>query len=287
VPVAVVAGAASALVLSSVLPDLSPLGPPLGYANANAALYVLVAVAAAMVAVVFSSGPAVAVAVPLGVAFAMAAVVSGSTTGVVVLGLGLVLLGARAVGSWRGLLLCCTVAVQLAVGFTALSGVAALDGPDLGIGIRVVDERRVLLWRDAAVISRRHPVTGAGPGRFQVESPTARSDSDARWAHSGFLQMAAEEGAVGFALLLAAFGWGFARVWVRERDAGGDAFAALGALALAALALHASVDYVLHFAAVPLVGAALVGAATAAPAVPRDQRARPGAGIRCSLLRAR
>ena len=40
---------------------------------------------------------------------------------------------------------------------------------------------------------------------------------------------------------------------------------ALGAAALAALVIHACVDYVLHFPAVPLAAAALVGTAQAVP----------------------
>lgn len=262
VPVAVVAGTCATLVLQSVLPSLAPLSPPLGYANANAALYVLTAVAAAMVAAAFPAGPATAVAVPLGAAFALAAVASASVTAVLILGLAVLAIVARALGSGPGLVTACYLAVQLAVAVTALLGVALLEGRQaalVGSAERLVDERRVLLWRDAAAIAREHPVAGVGAGGFADASPTAQEDADARWAHSGFFQQAAEAGAVGLALLLAAFGWGFARL----RAGPGDAFSVLGAVALAALGLHASVDYVLHFAAVPLVTAALVGAASA------------------------
>ena len=284
VPVAVVAGVASALVLGSVVPNVSPLALPLGYANANAALYVLVAVAAVMAAAAFPPGPATAVAVPLAAAFALAALVSGSVTGAVVLILAMVLLIARALGSWTSLVLSCIIAVQLVVGVTALLGVSRIEGTDPALAERLLDDRRVLLWRDAAVLARRHPLSGTGPGGFQRASPVARSDADARWAHSGFLQQAAEQGAVGLALLLAAFGWGFARIWSAGTETGEDTFVVLGAVALAAVGLHAGVDYVLHFAAVPLVGAALVGAATAGAAVPSAlPRAAsvPAEGSRC------
>lgn len=284
VPVAVVAGVASSLVLGSVVPNVSPLALPLGYANANAALYVLVAVAAVMAAAAFPPGPATAVAVPVAAAFALAALVSGSVTAAVVLILGLVLIVARALGSWRSLVLGCIIAVQLVVGVTALLGVSRVEDTDPAFAERLLDDRRVILWRDAAVIARRHPLSGAGPGRFQQESPTARIDADARWAHSGFLQQAAEQGAVGLALLLGAFGWGFARIWSAGLDTGEDTFVVLGAVALAAVGLHAGVDYVLHFAAVPLVGAALVGAATAGAAAPSalpQAASVPAPGIRC------
>lgn len=267
VPVTVAAGAASVLVIGSVLPSLAPLGPPLGYTNSNAALYVLVAVAALMAAAAFPAGPATAVAVPCALAFALATVASGSVTGIIVLGLTAAALAACALGSPRTPVLLSGTILLLVVAVTALIGVARVEGSRAPLVDRAIDERRALLWRDAAVIARAHPLSGAGPGRFSEESPTARNDADARWAHSGFLQQAAEQGAVGLALLFALFGWGFVGLWRAGID---DPFTALGALALAALGFHASVDYVLHFPAVPLVAAALVGAAM----TPRPDRAQ-------------
>ncbi|MGH9178424.1 MAG: O-antigen ligase family protein [Acidimicrobiales bacterium] len=261
VPVTVVAGVASALVLGSVVPSLAPLSPPLGYANANAALYVLAAVAAVMAAAAFPPGPATAIALPVGVAFALAAVVSGSITGVVVLCLAVLVLAARAAGWVREPVIVCAVVLQAVVAVTAFVGVAQAvsDQPTtVGWAGRLVDDRRVVLWKDAAVIARHHPLDGAGPGSFREVSPTARADPDARWAHSGFLQQAAEEGAVGLLLMLAVFWWGFARLWWATLDT----FTLFAAVAMAALGLHASVDYVLHFPAVPLTAAALVGAAS-------------------------
>lgn len=261
VPVIVVAGVASVLVLGSVLPSLEPLSPPLGYANANAALYVLATVATVMAAAAFPPGPATAIAVPVGVAFALAAVVSGSVTGAVVLCLAVLVLAARAAGSVREPVILCAVVVQAVVAVTAFVGVARAVGDQpttVGWAGRLVDERRVVLWGDSAAVARHHPFDGAGPGRFREESPTARADPDARWAHSGFLQQAAEEGAVGFLLMLAVFWWCFARLWWATLDT----FTLFAAVAMTALGLHASVDYVLHFPAVPLTAAALVGAAS-------------------------
>ena len=56
-------------------------------------------------------------------------------------------------------------------------------------------------------------------------------------------------------LLAALFGWGFARLWAIRAP---DVVTALSAASLAALAIHASVDYVMHFPAIPLMTAALV-----------------------------
>ena len=53
------------------------------------------------------------------------------------------------------------------------------------------------------------------------------------------------------------FVWGFGRLWsVRAVDA----FTALSAASLAALGIHGTIDYVMHFPAVPIMAAALVGA---------------------------
>ena len=268
VPVAVLSLVASLLVLGSVIPDIAALGPPLGYANANAALYVQMAVAAAMAAAAFPAGPATAVAAPVAAAFVLAAVLSGSVTAVVVIGLVVVLSAAIALGRPALVVVGGALAVVALVTATAFVAVARVTGDHAGLVSRaaeLVDERRVLLWADAAVIAHRHPFDGAGPGRFQELSPTARSDDDARWAHSEFLQQAAEGGAVAMALLLAAFGWAFARIWAADAS---DPFTAFGAVAVASLGLHAGVDYVLHFLLLALVGAALVGAATARPRAP-------------------
>jgi hypothetical protein len=56
--------------------------------------------------------------------------------------------------------------------------------------------------------------------------------------------------------------WGYSRLLLVPRS---DLITLLGSVSLAALAIGASVDYVLHFALVPIVAAALVGAAQADP----------------------
>lgn len=264
VSIAVAGGTLSAVVIRSVLPGPGPVSGPLGYTNAGAALYVLAALAALLGAAAQRQGPASAVAGPVAAAFVLAAAASLSVAAAVALGLGGLLLLARLVLPTRLLATMAAAVVVAAVGATAAVGVARSHGTRSPAAEALVSERRALLWRDAAVIARAHPVLGAGPGRFQVESPTARADRDARWAHSGFLQQGAEQGAVGLALLLGAFAWGFARLAAGPDDG----VAVLGVAALAGLGLLASVDYVLHFPAVPLAAAAIVGAAAA----PRPER---------------
>jgi O-antigen ligase len=120
-------------------------------------------------------------------------------------------------------------------------------------------ERRLELWHDALVIVGEHPVTGAGLDRFEELSPTARSDRDARWAHHEFLQLGAETGVPGLALMVALFAWGFVRLAAGAPSTG----RAIAAGGLAAAGMAASVDYVFHFAAVPIAAAVLLGAGVA------------------------
>jgi len=266
VPLGALAVGGALAVAGLVLPGRGALG----YANADAALDVQLGVAAAMVAVTLRRGRGAALAAGTAGAFALAAVVSGSVAAVVTLCLVAVLAvvaTARVPAPGAG-----AVAVLVVVAAAAFTGVARAGGAAPRVVERIadaVDERRVALWADAAVLAHDHPFTGAGAGRFQDLSPTARSDRDAHWAHSDFLQQAAEGGAVALLLLLAAFGWGFARLWAAD-DSG--PFPTLGAMALAALGVHAAIDYVLRFPVLTLVGVALVGAATA-PDRAKDQAA--------------
>jgi O-antigen ligase len=105
-----------------------------------------------------------------------------------------------------------------------------------------------------------HPVLGVGPGRFAEAAGPASADPDARWAHNEFLELGAETGIVGALLLLALFAYGFLRLHV---VADASPVAPLAATSLAVLGIHAAYDYILHFPAVPMAAAALVGAATA------------------------
>jgi O-antigen ligase len=152
--------------------------------------------------------------------------------------------------------------LAVAIGISVVLGLT-IGGSSRDGGSAVEDalsSRRPALWHDALVLIREHPINGVGPERFQLESPIARSDPDARWAHDEFLQEGAEQGVVGGALLILLFGWGFLRLSLAAVP---DRVTALAATSLAALGIQSSIDYVMHFPALPLVVAALVGAASA------------------------
>ena len=162
-----------------------------------------------------------------------------------------------------GILLCVTFASTVALG-------ALNRGSDEGANALIdatLSGRRTALWHDALVLIVEHPLLGVGPQRFRLESPTARSDQDAVWAHNGYLQQGAETGVVGGALLLLTFLWAILRASRPHPDAAG----LVGASAVCALGIHACVDYMLHFAALPIAAAALLGSAVTPPATEPDE----------------
>lgn len=133
-----------------------------------------------------------------------------------------------------------------------------------------MSERRLALWHDAVDLIRSEPLTGVGPGRFREMSPTALADRDALWAHNEYLEVAAETGVPGLLLLLLLVLWAFARLWPAA-----TALRSVPAIVvLGGATLHANIDYVWHFPAVPLALAALVGAASA-PDAAADVREAP------------
>ncbi len=264
---AVLVGIAGVLLLvdvGGILAD-APLRGPFGYQNATGAFFFQASVAGLMLAV---SGPRAlaVVGVLAAVGFAAVPLLAGSiTAGVLILILPLLVPALRGRGGARAAIVACAGLVAAALIVTTVLGAAYDPAGDRTGGLdRLADatltERRLVLWSEALDIMGARPVVGVGPGRFERVSPTALSDDDAGWAHHGFLQQGAETGIPGLVLLLLLFLWGFARLWVTRVS---DAMVGLGAVALAGLGVHATVDYVLHFAAVPVAAAALVGTATA------------------------
>jgi O-antigen ligase len=261
VPAAVVGGAA---LLAVTTPDVlsgMPLGGPLGYANANGAFFVQAAIAGLMLVAVVRTTPVRVVGLASVIAFGVVPFAAKSvTSGTLLLllpaiALSLYSLGPRVAVAGCAALFIVVLATTIVLGSTYKTG--DRSGPVDRLVDATIDERRAALWHEAFVMMSERPSVGVGLGGFQVLSPTARSDRDARWAHNSFLQQGAETGLVGLILLMLIFIWGF----VGLSATASDALGVLGAVSLAALGIHASVDYILHFPAVPITAAALVGAA--------------------------
>jgi peptidoglycan/xylan/chitin deacetylase (PgdA/CDA1 family)/O-antigen ligase len=237
---------------------------PLGYVHAKGQFYLQAAVGAMLVTVRWHSSRIRIAGIAAAVAFGVVAALSSNIVALLMVALApalvLAFMGRR--GSRPAVALCALMVVGMAaltVRFAVRPEREAISQIERAIGGRL--DERIPLWREAFAAMRVHPAVGVGPGRLTSASPTAASDPDLRWAHHGFLHQGAEGGVPALVLLGLAFLWGFARLWAApQRDAG----TGLGAVALAALGMHVSLDYVLHFPVLVASAATMVGAAVPA-----------------------
>jgi O-antigen ligase len=260
--------AAAALSLMLVAPGdvfgRGALQGPFHYANAKGAFFAVASLAALMVATAMRSrGPRAAAVGAAALCAAVPFVIGSFAAGILAVALGPAALAAALAGRTRVFVVGMGALALAALGCTILLG--SLFHPAGGqaaverFADQALSERRPALWHDALALMVAHPIFGVGPARFQVTSPVALSDRDARWAHNEFLQQGAEQGVPGLLLSILGFGWGFARLAAARPGR----FTALGAAVLGTLAIHGSIDYVMHFPAIPISVAALVGAAAA------------------------
>jgi O-antigen ligase len=178
-----------------------------------------------------------AAALMVGVAVAVGA--SHLHTRLLVLGLALVVLAACAV---------------LAVGGR---GDAAAPGASTRLTIASPD--RVAAARAALQLAAERPLTGTGPNRAALTWVQNSRRVTSRYVHNEYLQVLAELGFVGLALLvvlLASLAW---TIWRGRPQAPSTAIWAGAAAGLAALAVHSALDFLWHLPAIPLVGAVLAG----------------------------
>lgn len=252
-----------------------PLSGPFGYSNAKGAFFMMAA-GCVMAAAAFPRRPiAVAIGVVAATPFIVVPFASQTRAPalliVIVPILALIL---HAVASPRTAVEICGVLVAVALLTTALLGAAYRPAGGTTVLERFVGaslDRRVIQWHEAGSMMGERPLRGVGVGRFEELSPTARRDpDDARWAHNAFLQYGAETGVIGLGLLVGIFVWAFLRLALGAPEIRQTLVAAV----LAAIGIHATLDYVLHFPAIPVAAAALVGSATA-----RRHRMTDDAGI--------
>lgn len=279
--------AAAVTVLGLVLVPSSRLSahgaaPPLGRHDADAALLVLAAGAACCAAVAARGRLVRAVLRLLG---------AGAT------GTALALGSPAAFGAGVAVLLCSLVAPRsrrrtlplVALALTAMlvvggSYAVAADALPAGLSQPLtgrLSHPRVQLWHEAAALAEHHPLRGVGPDRFSEETsllsgPSVTADSP----QSTPLQLAAEQGVPGAALLGAAYGWMLCALWRSPRP---TAVVVTAAAALTALAFLATVDHVLGSVVVTSAAGLLAGIATARPLAgdddeDADAEGEPGTG---------
>jgi O-antigen ligase len=236
-----------------------PLRGALGYTNASAALYLQGVVASLML---FSDARRAlrVAALAAALAFAAATLLTGSQAANALLALPAVaLLGTSRRAAGRVIVLFLGLFIAALASTIVIGATYQHQGSADGItGVidTTLSSRRAALWHDALVLTVDHPIVGVGLGRFRYESPVARSDRDAAWAHNGFLQQGAEGGVPALVFAVSIVVWAFIRLLLAPRAR----VASLGAASLAALVIHSCIDYLFHFPVLPLTVAALVGA---------------------------
>lgn len=246
-----------------------PGGPPLGYGNANAALYVQTTALAAIAALAATNDRWRTLWLLAAGGFllltagtqSLAALLTGLA---VPAALFVTLTGTRPP---RRVLAIGCLSVVLMAHLTAL-GLGSTYRPDGESSFTYaavessLSERRLALWSDAVSLAAAHPLDGVGPREFPEISPTAQITPDTRETHSGVLQMAAETGWAGAAALLCLLLWASIRPLLAPGEGGVTGHGVVAATAATALAVHVSVDYVLSFPVVVAMAALVLGAGT-------------------------
>ncbi|MEU6844282.1 O-antigen ligase family protein [Streptomyces sp. NPDC046716] len=191
--------------------------------------------------------------------------------------------------------LCALASARLRRRAGALAGLGVGTAAVAGLGIALADgalpsgpasflegelsERRVQLWHRALDLAASDPSLGAGPGRFAdfgtASTLSAGSSAPDARPHSAVLQVAAEQGFIGLALLTAAYCWLLYVLW---RSARPTPVVLTAGAALTAVAMLATVGNALSFTAVTAGAGLLAGIATAVPfgdEPPDDDAAAP------------
>lgn len=234
-------------------------GPPLGYGNANAALFALIGLGAALVRVRATTltRPTRLATTAVGAAAVAACVTTGSAGTVAALVTGAAL-AASALGLHRPWFAVPAAGITLVVGLAGTMATSARADADTLTNDSV--QIRAQLWDAAADLAGEHPLSGIGPGRFEDVNPVS-TDADLRRAHSIPLQIAAEQGSIGLLLTLSALGWALWMLW----SVGLQSSTAVGAAIVVTGGLVACWDWVLAEPAVLGTAAVLLGMATQQP----------------------
>ena len=227
------------------------LAGPLGYGNANGALCTVGAGAAAVLALAARERAVRAGALVLAATATALAVQTGSAAAAglsaALLALAVLLLVRPA---WSRLVPLLSAAAVIGTALLTVGLAVGAPGTATTAAGEALSARRIVLWAEAVDLVRADPLTGTGLGGFATTAPTAVADTDARAAHSAWLQQAAETGLVGGSVLLCTAA---AAVSLRRRRP----TAAMGGAAGAAVLVQAGIDYVLHFPAVVLLTVAV------------------------------
>jgi O-antigen ligase len=118
---------------------------------------------------------------------------------------------------------------------------------------------RIGAWGAALRLSARHPALGAGPAKAVIEYRSTDGELvTSRYVHNEYLQLLAEQGGVGVAVLLGGMVLTSRRL-ARTRHTLPDSNWTGSVAALAALGVHSAGDFLWHVPAIPLTTAVILG----------------------------
>jgi len=247
---------------SQALPGALEFSGPAGRTGVTAALLTIAVGAACCAAWATASRPA-----RLGLRLLAAATVAGAPVVGTPAGFAAalaVLLCSLAAGRTRRRLPWLAALALVAAAVTGMTCAVAEDALPRGLTVALegqLTEHRVGLWQDALAVTREHPLVGSGPDTFGKLSPVTQEAalSDGK-PHSAPLQLSAEEGLPGLALLAAVLGWLLLALWASPRPT--PVVLTAGA-ALSALAALAGIGNALSFTQVTAGAGLLAGIASA------------------------
>ncbi|WP_404381881.1 O-antigen ligase family protein [Knoellia locipacati] len=244
----------AALVLGVALVR-EPGKAPLGYPNANAAAAVQVLALAGLALLSTPTGRRRAL-VATGTLCLAAIALNRSAAGVVV-AVPVCLVVAVAVWrrpwhrGWSALAVVVGASTAVMAAVLIVRAAQATTFPDWAE--TAFDPVREQLWHDAVSLWRVHPVAGSGPGAFS-DATALSPDPDTMSAHSSVLQVGAETGWVGVALLALV---GLAGLLWAAR--GRAAEAVIACAAWTALLVHSTADHLIEFGTVVVLAGAVLG----------------------------
>jgi O-antigen ligase len=158
------------------------------------------------------------------------------------------------------------LALALAAAVLAGGAVLAVGGRGGDAAPTVTSARLTIASPDRAAearaalrIAAERPLTGTGPNRAVLTWVQNNRRVTGRYAHNEYLQVLAELGFVGLALLVVLVASLACTVWRGRPEAPSTAVWAGAAAGLAALAVHSALDFLWHLPAIPLAGAVLAG----------------------------
>jgi O-antigen ligase len=125
--------------------------------------------------------------------------------------------------------------------------------------LTIASPDRAAAARAALQLAAERPLTGTGPNRAVLTWVQNSRRVTGRYVHNEYLQVVAELGFVGLALLvilIASLAWA---IWRGRPHVPSTAVWAGAAAGLAALAVHSALDFLWHLPAIPLAGAVLAG----------------------------